>query len=98
MTLRRVCQREAIRRRMTRVVEVEGLRLVRVDSHRPLCGHVDEVPRLYGPFDAAAIEADRRRFDAQQLADQPGESSHRAACGAARNGPYPVALRGHGPG
>src|SRR5437667_8389520 len=62
VTFHRMCEREAIRRRMARVVEIEWLGRVGVDPHRAFSGHVEQAPRLDGPLHAAPIEADGRRF------------------------------------
>src|SRR5205807_2102075 len=53
-------EREPIRSRMARVIEIERLGRVGVDPHRTLSGHVEEGPRLDRPLHAAPIELDGR--------------------------------------
>src|SRR5213593_4749804 len=61
VALRGAGEREAIRGRMSRVVEVQGFRGVRIDAHGAFGCHFDHARRLNGPFGPIAIELDRRR-------------------------------------
>src|SRR5437764_2609491 len=70
VTFHRMSEREAIRSRMARVVEIERLGRVGVDPHRPFSSHVEQARRLDGPFHAIPIKPDGRRFHAQELAYQ----------------------------
>src|SRR5580765_2663603 len=70
VALHGVSQRETIRGRMARVLQMERLRGTRVDAHRTLRRHVDERRRFDRPLHATALEGNRRRFEAQELANE----------------------------
>src|SRR3989442_7629866 len=70
VTFHRMSEREPIRSRMARVVEIERLGLVGADAHRPLSGHVEHARRLVRTLPGASIEIRRSPFHAQPPVDQ----------------------------
>src|SRR5687767_16007756 len=79
---------------MAGVIEMQGLGLAGIDTHHALSGHVDETARPNRPFDAAALEPDRRGFDAEKLSDETRQRGHRATRAPARNRGDRIALLG----
>ncbi len=79
-------EREAIRGRMTGVLEVQWLGGRRIDAHGAFGGHIHQHRRLDRPLGSVAIEANRRRFHTQEFTDETREGGHRPPWGAARNG------------
>ena len=97
VALRGVGKGEAVRSRVTRVFQIEWLSGVRVDSLGALSRHVDEARRSDGPLDSVATKLNWRRFHAQKLSDQAGQSGHRSACGPAGDRHDGFALLNAGP-
>ena len=58
VALRRMGEGEAIGGRMPRVIEVQRLGGIGIDTLGALSGHINEVRRLHGPLRPAAIEAE----------------------------------------
>src|SRR5690242_14841137 len=79
----RMREREAVGCRMPGVVELHRLGGVGVDTHRAFSRHVEEATGADRPVDACTRELDRRRLDAEELAEQPRLRGHRTARGAA---------------
>src|SRR5439155_1361285 len=61
-------EREAIRGRMSRVVEVKRLGGLRINPHSAFGSHIEQARRHHGPFGPAAVEANRSGFHTQKFA------------------------------